>query len=379
MGKNKFKRYGHLKINKLDWLLAISCCLFAIAALWISLGISIVNKGPGAVEAFMTFARGLAFNFSIENGQSAVVSMFVCILVYGAALLLCLGCIFLVKVKAKERIAGVVAAFVAAVGIALFTCFSFEYMGGKTVGDLSVFWPVSLIIFIILFVCFMVFDLYATFNRNLSISLDGDKEGEGEEEDKEEAEPVYEEVVDEEEVTEEVVEEEVEEQPEEQPVEEVAEEELEEIDEDEEEEYVEEETEEEVEGGKFDGLGPRKKRIPFENKVKRAKPEVRARYKLIVNALREYDFNDRKSIPCETFSYKKEKLIILAFSGQTLKAYFRLNPNDYDDSPIPVKDVSDVKKYEDTPCCLVVKSDLAARRVVLLAERIINERNIPAK
>ena len=387
MGSSRFKKYGRLTINKLDWLLAISCCIFAISSLWISLGISIVDGAPSALPAFETFARGLGFIYDTAcYGQSAVVSVFVSVFAYGSLLLLILGTIFLKKQGLKGRVPGLVAELVAGLGFGLFLCFVYTYLSGESAGVVNKFWPASLIFFLVLEACIIIASCYLTFNRNFKIELIAEEEP-SEAEEEEESEPVYEEIIEEEEKVEEEpevkeeepVEEEAEEIPEETTEEEIeeAEEELPEEEENEAEDL--EENEEAQEGDMFSTLGPRRKRVPFENKVKRSKPETRARYKMIVTALRQYDFNDRKSIPCETFSYKKEKLIILTFSGQTLKAYFRLNPDEYVESPIPVKDVREVKKYEETPSCLIIKSDLAARRVILLAERIIAERNVPLK
>lgn len=361
MEKKRFKRYGRVKTNKLDWLLAIVCCIFAIAALWISLGISIANAGGQAVEALKIFGRGLGFVLNADAfGQSAIVSTFVLVCCYGSLLLLIFGSIYLSKKCAKERIPGLVAAFIAAIGFSVFFSFAFEFIRGNSAGSVNYFWPGSLIVFVVVLFCLIVFSAYYSLNLKTDIEL-VDVEAE---EEPEEAQPVYENIK----------EEEPEPEPEPQP-----EPEPEPEPEVEEEPEVEDEESEEVEDDPFAGLGKRRKRVPFENKIKRAKPETKQRYKEIVTALREYDFNDRKSIPCETFSYKKEKLVVLTFSGQTLKAYFKLNPADFADSPIPAKDASDVRKYEDTPLYLAIKSDLAARRVIALAQRVIEENNVPKK
>ena len=123
----------------------------------------------------------------------------------------------------------------------------------------------------------------------------------------------------------------------------------------------------------------RKKTVPFETKLKKAKKEVKERYKMIVAALREYEFNDRKSIPGETFSYKRNKLVFITFSGASLKVHFKLDPKDFVDSPIPMKDASEVKKYEEVPAFLMVKSDLAARRVIKLATELAEANSVPKK
>lgn len=385
MAKN-FKKYGRNNPNKLDYLLAIVCAVIGVAALWISLGISIGDAGTYAGAAFMDLVRGLGFVADAgKNGQSAVVSAYVTVIIYESLLLLVLGSLYLVKKGLKERIPGLVAEFVAAVGMSFFICFTYEFGFGSAKASVNSFWPLSLIVFILILLALMVISTYATFNtaidieiaKKCEVSYASEENEEPEEEEKEEEEPEEEPAEEPKEEPQE--EEQPEEQPEEEPEEEEPEEESEEDEEESDEDAEGEEGEEGEEGNEFSGLGKRRKRVPFENKMRRADVDTRERYKFIVSELRQYDFNDRKSIPGETFSYKREKLIFITFSGSTLKVHFRLDPKDYEDSPIPAKDAGDAKKYEDVPLFLKIKSDLAARRVLLLAQKVIEEHNVPKK
>lgn len=351
---------GRTNVNKLDKLLAMACVCFAVVALWISLGASLSGNSESFVGALKAFFAGLIFRLdAVEYGQVTAIAGFSAGIFYFALVFLIVGGVAVAKSGNKERLPGLFAAFVAFTGFSIALVFGNNMLQGPIHG----FWPVSLIVLGVLELLVALFAIYYTLNTNMPIALEDDEEEaapapapapapvEEKEEVKEEPAPAPAPVVFEK-----------------------PEEEEEEAEEDEE-----EEEEEENPNDPFAALGKRKKRVPFENKVRRAKPEVRERYKTIVSALREYDFNDRKSIPGEAFSYKKERLIFLTFSGKTLKAYFRLDPQEFVDSPIPVKDASDVKKYEDTPAYLVIKSDLAARRVVSLAERIAGEHNVPKK
>jgi hypothetical protein len=85
------------------------------------------------------------------------------------------------------------------------------------------------------------------------------------------------------------------------------------------------------------------------------------------------------SIPGETFSYKRKRLIFITMAGKTLKVHFAIDPREFADSAIPVKDASEAKKFEDIPSYLKVKSDLAVRRVIALAQRLAEEYNVPKK
>ena len=373
--EKKLKRYGRTKINKLDWLLAITFVVFAIGALSIAIGVLVSKAQEPALEGLKQFVNAIGFQFK----GATVLRVLVAVLFYESLLTLILGIYYCVKKEHKDRIPGVVGQFIAAIGVAILFCLVIQFLKYSR-SSMNLFWPISLLIFVICLACLLIVNVYMAFNQDVNVNLEEEEE-EKEEEPVIEAAPVYEEIKEEEPEEEEPapapVMEEVEK--EEEPVEEIPEEEEEAEEEEPEEEKEEEDEPAEGEEDQFANLGKRRKRIPFENKIKRSKPETRERYKQIVAALREYDFNDRKSIPCETFSYKKEKMVVLTFSGQTLKAYFRLKPQDFADSPIPVKDASEIKKFADVPVYIIIKSDLAARRVIALAQRVIDEFAIPKK
>ena len=140
-----------------------------------------------------------------------------------------------------------------------------------------------------------------------------------------------------------------------------------------------EDVEYDEDGNPFGGLGGRKERVPFEERLAKSSKEVREYYEALKKVLDEYVINDRFSIPGETFSFKREKLVFITFAGNTLKVYFALDPKEFADSTIPVKSAADVKKFEDTPSYLRIKSNLATRRAIYLVRRICTERRVPRK
>ena len=352
MGKKTLKLYGRVKFNKLDVFIGIVAAIIAVGALWMSIGIAIADAGAQAGRVLLDVALGLGFISSVSAfGQSAVVSVYITFFFYGALLLLIFGTVFLKTKQIKGRVPGLVAAFVAAIGIIFFIPLAFEYSFGVAQGTVALVFPIVLFVFIACLAACIVFAVIATFNQSIDVEFHHEQEPEIEAQPEPEPEP------------------EPEPQPEPEP----------EPEPEEEAEEAEEEVSEDEEGDIFSSLGQRRKRVPFENKMRRADKETRERYKMIVAALREYDFNDRKSIPGETFSYKREKLIFITFAGKTLKVHFRLDPKNFIDSPMPVKDASDVKKFEETPLYLKVKSNLAARRCIKLAEQIIEQYNVPKK
>ena len=351
MKKKPAKLYGRKNINKLDWILAIVCCIIGAAALWISIGISIANAGAATAPAFADVAHGLLFWYKSEVGTVGV-QVANTVIFYLALIYLVFGIVHLSKKQEKDRIPGVVATFVAAVGIIFFLSLVCEFTCGLAKGSIKGFWAYSSIAFLVALCVFAVLAALATWCKKYDIELKKSSPAE----EKPEEQPKVEEK------------EEVKEEPEEIVVEE---------------EPAPEEPYEEVRGepveGNFKGLNGRRRRIPFENKLKRSVPEVREHYKEIAHVIAEYKVNDRKSIPGETVSYKREKLVFITFSGKTLKVHFALDPKEFENSPLPIKDASDVKKYEQTPAYMRVKSGLAVRRSIDLIRRIMTEHKVPRK
>ena len=327
-----YKSYGRKNINKLDWLLAIVCCVIGLGSLWISLGVCLANAAVDAVPAFRDMLHGLAFLW--KTNEMVIANSFI---FYGALGFMIFGIIYLSKKQKKERIPGVVAIFIACVGIIFLTSLFFEFVAGSSVDKIHGVWSYGLIFFILCLIGCGGISAQMVFT-NYNVEFKG--------------KPVKEEPK-------------VEPKKEVRPVEEKKEEPKEE--------------EEFAEDGSFKNLSGRRRHIPFESKLKHSSKETREYYKEIVKAIREYKVSDRISIPGETVSYKRERLVFITFAGQTLKVHFALDPKEFEGSTIPVKDVSEVKKYEQTPAYLKVKSSLAARRAIMLAQRVLSEHKVPKK
>ena len=128
MGKKTLKLYGRVKFNKLDVFIGIVATIIAVGALWMSIGIAIADAGAQASRVLLDVALGLGFISSVSAfGQSAVVSVYITFFFYGTLLLLIFGTVFLKTKQIKGRVPGLVAAFVAAIGIIFFIPLAFEY------------------------------------------------------------------------------------------------------------------------------------------------------------------------------------------------------------------------------------------------------------
>jgi len=109
----------------------------------------------------------------------------------------------------------------------------------------------------------------------------------------------------------------------------------------------------------------------FEQKLKMANPEVRKYFVELKAYFESLGFKSALTKSGETFVYKNTKYAMITVSGKKgLKIYYKLDAKDYEDSPIPVKDMGEIKKYEKTPVLLVAKSDLAIKRAKKLMDDV---------
>ena len=180
-----------------------------------------------------------------------------------------------------------------------------------------------------------------------------------------------------------VEEEPVEEAPSEEPVEEEPEEEeeLDEEDEGEDEEGSEEDGEEFEEVEVVNEKGEtvkikRRRRASFETKLKRSVFDLRHKYYDLRDYIKWYGLNNRISIPGDSFSYKRRKYAFITIVGKHIKFYIALEPEKYENSPIPVERAT-AKKFVDIPCVLKIKSDLSYRRAKLLVDDLMKEIGLP--
>ena len=88
-----------------------------------------------------------------------------------------------------------------------------------------------------------------------------------------------------------------------------------------------------------------------------------------------YGIKNRVSIPGDTFSAHRERYVFLTISGKHIKAYFALDPKDYENSTIPVE-TTNIAKYEDVKCTLKVRSDLSFRRACMLVDAVMAAKGV---
>ena len=145
------------------------------------------------------------------------------------------------------------------------------------------------------------------------------------------------------------------------------------------EESIEDEDDEEEAEEEGDEVGPdglvikgKKRRASFETRLRNSEYDIRHKYYDLRDYIKWYGMRNRISIPGDTFSYKRQRYAFVTIVGKHLRIYLALNPKDYADSTIPVEAV-DAKKYEDLPCLLRIKSDLAYRRAKKLVDDLMQK------
>lgn len=119
----------------------------------------------------------------------------------------------------------------------------------------------------------------------------------------------------------------------------------------------------------FANLGS-KRRASFETKLKNSEYDLRHKYYDLRDYVKSYGIKNRISIPGDTFSAKREKLVFITISGKKLKVSFALDPKEYEQTPIPVE-TNTSKKMAEMPLCFRVKSDLSFRRACKLVDDLM--------
>ena len=118
---------------------------------------------------------------------------------------------------------------------------------------------------------------------------------------------------------------------------------------------------------------------PFTDRLMHSDPFVVFAYNEIKSELLSYGFKSRISQKGDCFRLHRKLYVRITVAGKTLKLYMALNPKDYENTTIPYKDASEVKKYSDVPFVFKAKSDLSIRRAKQLIEDMAGNDGIEQK
>ncbi len=111
----------------------------------------------------------------------------------------------------------------------------------------------------------------------------------------------------------------------------------------------------------------------FFAKISQLEEEKKDYYGELKNYILQYKkVSARASWACETFSNRRMPKIRLAVRGKTLVAFFALDPKAYEDSKYHGKDMSETKKFAETPMMVKIKSDRGLKYAKELVDVVLD-------
>lgn len=99
-------------------------------------------------------------------------------------------------------------------------------------------------------------------------------------------------------------------------------------------------------------------------------------YNHIKALLMSYGLKNRVSNGGDAFRLHKVTYCKITVAGKSLKLYLALDPNDYKNSTLPIKDSSSKEMYKDIPLVFKVKSGLSLRRAEELIQQMMDKHGI---
>lgn len=120
-------------------------------------------------------------------------------------------------------------------------------------------------------------------------------------------------------------------------------------------------------------------RVPFAERLLTADEDLKDNYNELKAVALSYGLKSRISNSGDTFRLHTKTYLKIAVAGKGLKLYLALDPNDYRNTPIPVKDVGAKNVYKDIPLCFKVKSGLSLKRAKQLIDDVAKKDNLEQK
>ncbi len=119
---------------------------------------------------------------------------------------------------------------------------------------------------------------------------------------------------------------------------------------------------EEVAPAPVEAAKPKIIRIPFPTRLLDADEEMKANYNELKAECLSYGLKSRLSNSGDTFRLHTKTYVKITVAGKSLKLYLALDPKDYENSTIPVKDAGGKNIYREIPVVFKVKSPLSMKR-----------------
>ncbi|MCQ2800108.1 MAG: hypothetical protein MJ228_05090 [Bacilli bacterium] len=119
-------------------------------------------------------------------------------------------------------------------------------------------------------------------------------------------------------------------------------------------------------------------RLSFSEKMVKSDIDIMEAYNELKAYALSYGLKSRISNAGDTFRLHLKTYLRINVVGKNLKLYYALNPADYKDSTIPVKDVSKKGMYAEIPLCLKVRSGLSIKRAKMLIDDVCGKEGLVA-
>ena len=121
-------------------------------------------------------------------------------------------------------------------------------------------------------------------------------------------------------------------------------------------------------------------RVPFSEKMLHAEAKTQEYYDALNNEFLSYKkIHGRVSSKCHSYRFGRDLVAKINLRGKTLKVYFALDIEKFDENIYFQKSSVDVKAYEEVPFTVKVKSDRALKRAIQLIEALATEKGIVKK
>ena len=130
----------------------------------------------------------------------------------------------------------------------------------------------------------------------------------------------------------------------------------------------------------LNGLNLNIKRIPFFIKMLEAEDKLRDYYIIINNEFHSYrKINIRVSSKGVSYRWGRELVAKMTLRGKTIKMYYALDVNNYDENVYFQKYCGDVKAFEEVPLCVKVRSDRGLKNALKLIEDLMILKGVEKK
>ena len=117
-------------------------------------------------------------------------------------------------------------------------------------------------------------------------------------------------------------------------------------------------------------------KLNFKEKIANGSKDLITNYNYIKNLIMSFGLKDRVSSTADTFRLHKKTYAKITTNGDALKLFLALDPKDFQNTALPIYDMTGKSAYEDIRVGIKVKSELSARRAIELIYACMRQNNL---